>query len=229
MSRMATLALLICVPVVSAGALTYEVAIENMIPGGPEMGQPMTPPVVVVHGAGYTLFDAGELATAGLELLAEDGMTADLVAEAEANADVQQVVVGGGPFFGTEIVQVTGNPGELLSLVTMLARSNDLITGIHDVALPASGSVEILPTGVYDAGTEQNTGMVEHIPFYGNSLVGPEEDAVISMISEYAVLNDPDYKEIRYTFPPSARVRITVIEPTPAEEVTWGSVKALFR
>jgi hypothetical protein len=212
-----------------ASALEYEVKIENMIPGGPEMGQPLTPPVVVVHGPGYSLFNVGVYATAGLEALAEDGVTADLVSEATASPDVYAVAVGGGPFFDMVTVQISGDAGDLLSLAAMLARSNDLFTGLHDVALPGSGSVVIDPTNVYDAGTEENTGLVEDIPFYGNSFVGPDEMQPISMISTYSVVNDPVYKMLDYEFPPSARITITVMDPTPTEKSTWGGIKDLFR
>ncbi len=213
----------------TAGAVTYEVMIENMIPGGAETGQPMTPPVVVVHNSGYSLFAEGDMATAGLEALAEDGVTDDLVAEAMASPDVYSVVVGPGPFFDPITVEVEGNPGDLLSIATMLARTNDLITGLHDLPLPAEGVVLIDETGVYDAGTEENTGLVEHIPFYGNTFVGPDESSPIEMISSYVVNNDPTYGVLTYEFPPSARITVTVMDPTPVEVGTWGAIKKLYR
>ena len=212
-----------------AQAELYEVLIEDLIEGGPEMGQPFTPPLVVVHGAGYSLFAEGDFATAGLEALAEDGVTADLEAEALASPDVYDVEIGSGPFFGSALVEIEGTPGDLLSLVTMLARSNDLFTGVADVVLPAAGSVVIEPTGVYDAGTEENTGLVEHIPFYGNPFMGPDEDNPIAMISSYEVGNDEKYGVIRFEFPPSARITIRVLEGTPADFETWGAIKALYR
>lgn len=212
-----------------AQAEVYEVTIENLIEGGAESGQPFTPPLLAVHNANVMLFEEGQFASAGLEALAEDGVTADLEAEANASPDVYNVYVGGGPFFGSETVEIEGNPGDLLSVVTMLARSNDLFTGINSVELPASGMIMIEPTGVYDAGTEKNSGLVEHIPFYGNTFVGPEQEDVISMVSAYTVFDDPAQGEINYEFPPSARVKIRLIEGTPAESETWGTIKSLFR
>ncbi len=213
----------------NASATLYEVKIENLIPGGPETGQPMTPPVVVVHNAGYALFAPGDFASAGLEKLAEDGVTDDLVAEAMASADVYQVEVGGGPFFDEVVVQIEGNAGDLLSVVTMLARSNDLITGVADLVLPGAGSTVVDPTNVYDAGTEENTGLIEHIPFYGNTFVGPDENNTVAMISSYEVMNDPTYKMISYEFPPSSRITVRVMDPTPTQQSTWGNIKDLFR
>ncbi|MBD3237562.1 MAG: hypothetical protein GF330_12720 [Candidatus Eisenbacteria bacterium] len=211
-------------------AVEYEIVVENMIPGGAETGQPMTPPVAVVHGPGYTLFAAGDMATPGLELLAEEGMTDDLVMEAESDPDVYQVVVGDGPFVDAVTFMIEGNPGELLSLVTMLARSNDLITGIHDITLPCCGdSMAYVDVDVYDAGTEENTGLVAHIPFYGNTFVGPDEENPIAAITYYEVVDDPDYGLLEYEFPPSARITVTALDPSPAEQDTWGTVKSLFQ
>lgn len=212
-----------------AQAELYEVLIEDLIEGGPETGQPFTPPLVVVHNADYSLFAEGTFATAGLEALAEDGVTTGLEAEALASPDVYNVEIGGGPFFGSETVEIAGTPGDRLSLVTMLARSNDLFTGIADVVLPAAGSVVIAPTSVYDAGTEENTGLVEHIPFYGNPFMGPDEDNPIAMIGSYEVVNDPQHGTIHFDFPPSARITIRVVDATPADSETWGGIKTLFR
>ncbi|MBD3336370.1 MAG: hypothetical protein GF355_12725 [Candidatus Eisenbacteria bacterium] len=210
---------------VGAQGVTYEVLIENDIPGGADTGQPMTPPVVVVHGDGYSLFAEGAMATDGLELLAEEGMTADLVAEAEASPDVYEVQVGDGPFVDQVTVMIEGEPGQLISAVTMLARSNDLITGVHDITLPDAKTLGS-ETNVYDAGTEQNTGLVEDIPFYGNTFVGPEEEMPIAEILSYEVVNDPDHGTLTYEFPPSATITIRPVEPTPTQTTTWGGMKA---
>jgi hypothetical protein len=207
----------------------YKITVENMIPGGPETGQPMTPPVGVCHGPGYTLFAPGDFATDGLEILAEDGVPTDLAGEAGAHPDVHSVVIGDGPFFDSVSFQIEGDPGDLFSVVTMLARSNDLITGVHDVELPAEGTVMFSPTNVYDAGTEENTGLVEHIPFYGNMFVGPDEENPIAMIDSYTVVNDPDQGELVYEFPPSAKVTIENLGATATVRTTWGAVKKLYR
>ena len=212
----------------SAEGLTYEVTIEDMMKGGPATGQPLTPPVAVVHGPGYSLFAPGAAATPGLEILAEEGMTVDLVAEANSSGDVYEVAVGGGPFFETETFTIDGEPGDRFSVVTMLARSNDLITGLHDIVLPVAGVLVFEETNVYDAGTEMNTGLVEHIPFYGNAFAGPDEGGVVTMISGYSILDDPDEGVIEYEFPPSARITIEVVGPTATQSETWGSIKTLY-
>ncbi len=212
----------------SATAATYTIKVEDLVAGGPATGQPMTPPVAAVHDASYTLFEVGAAASPGLELLAEEGNPTVIVDEATA-AGASSVVIGSaGPFFDMIEFEVTGNPGELLSIVSMFARSNDLVTGIHDVLLPAIGEV-VFMTNTYDAGTEENTGLVAHIPFYGNADVGVDEDGVVAILNSYSVLDDPDVGRIDYTFPPAARITVTVAEPTPVEEISWGAIKTLYQ
>ena len=208
-------------------ALPYSVTIENMVAGGPDTGQPLTPAVVIVHDAGYSLFTLGAAATAGLEALAEDGMTAGLVGEANASPNVDTVEIGGGgPFFGSVTVMFEANPGDLISIASMFARTNDVFTGLNGVALPAAG-VMVLPTNAYDAGTEVNTGLIAHIPFYGNPGVGDDENGTVSMIGMYQVVDDPVHGTLSWTFPPAAVVTIVAENPAPVEDSSWASVKSL--
>jgi hypothetical protein len=211
----------------STHAEPYTIMVENLMPGGPDTGQPLTPPLAVVHDAGYNLFAPGGFATPGLELQAEDGDPSVLAGEAMASASVFDVVIGDGPFFDEVTLSVDGMPGQLLSVSTMLARTNDLITGIHDLVLPTDSAPAEMMTSAYDAGTEVNTGMVEHIPFYGNTLVGPDESEPIQEIMEYTVVNDPTHGQLNYTFPPVARITVQR-GATPVEAVTWGAVKSLW-
>jgi len=204
----------------------YTIQIENLVPGGPETGQPMTPSVGVVHGPGYSLWMPGGMATPGLTLQAEDGDPSVLVAEAMASPDVSNVEVGGGPFFDVDVFEIEGSPGDLFSLSTMLARSNDIITGVYDVELPMMETV--IMTEAWDAGTEENSGLVEHIPFYGNPFMGIDEKNPIAVINAYSVVNDPDHGQINYEFPPVARITISRMVSTPTREATWGSIKDLY-
>lgn len=225
-ATLATIGLLLAGTAGTAHAEAYEVTVENLVPGGMETGQPLTPPLGVVHDAGYTLFAPGVMATPGLEVLAEEGNPMMLKAEADGNPNVSQTVVGDGPFLGSVSIMVEGDPGDLFSVVTMLARTNDLVTGVHDVVLPDSGSM-MLMTNAYDAGTEENTGLVEHIPFYGNNFVGPDESNPLAEINSYTVVDDPDHGMINYSFPPTARVTISV-SATPVESASWGAIKATW-
>jgi hypothetical protein len=205
----------------TAAADVYSVAIENMIPGGAGTGQPFTPPVCVIHDSDYSILVPGMLASPGLMYLAEDGVTDTLVAEAMQSPDVDTVFVAAmKPFFDHVEFVVEGEPGQLISLVSMLARTNDLVTGVFDVPLPAVGAVVMEPP-VYDAGTEENTGLVADIPFYGNMFVGPSEEAPVDVIDCYSVKNDPKNMMLTWCFPPGARVSISHIAGGAKGE--WGS------
>ena len=209
----------------AAQADTYQIQIDNLVPGGPATGQALTPTLVVVHNMDYTLWAVGGTATKGLELQAEEGDPSVLKAEADASPDVFATAVGGGPFFDTDIIMIEGNPGERISISTMLARTNDLITGVSSMMLPDDELMVM--TNAYDAGTEENTGLVEHIPFYGNS-GGPSEKGTIELITEYSVLDDPDQGRLDWSFPPVARITITRMGSTPTEESSWSAIKALY-
>ncbi|MBD3162193.1 MAG: hypothetical protein GF346_07750 [Candidatus Eisenbacteria bacterium] len=213
----------------AAFAVTYEVTIENEIPGGLETGQPFSPPVAVVHDAGYSQWVPGGEASPGLELVAREGDPSVLEMEALDSPNVYDVVIGNdGPFLDTAVFTIEGEPGQLFSVAWMLGRTNDLFSGLYDVILPKEGSIEFDPD-VWDSGTEENTGLIEHLGFYGFPNAGPDEDALISMIDSYTVHNDPDYGELSWDFPPNAHVTIRVEEPTAAAETTWGSVKTTYR
>ncbi|MCA9750738.1 MAG: spondin domain-containing protein [Gemmatimonadetes bacterium] len=214
---------------VAAGAIPYTLTLEDNVSGGPDTGQPLAPPVVVVHDAGYSIFTLGMPASPGLETLAEEGAPTGVAAEAMASPNVHTVVTGTGPFFTSVSVDFEANPGDLVSVASMFGRTNDLFTGIRNVTLPAMGVMVITPTNVYDAGTEVNTGMAAHIPFYGNSGVGPDENGVVSMISTYSVVDDPTYGMLTWDFPPSATITIVANEPAPVEATSWGGVKNLYR
>jgi hypothetical protein len=212
----------------TATADNYEILIVNEIPGGLETGQPFSPPVCAVHNTDFALFTPGELASPGLILVAEEGNPSMLQMEAEASADVSAVVVGTGPFFDPQSIMIEGEPGDLFSCAWMLGRTNDLFTGLHDVELPASGSIEFTTT-VWDAGSEVNTGMIEDLGFYGNPNTGPDEENPIMAIDSYTIFNDPDYGELSWEFPPSSTVTIIYQGPTPNEELSWDEVKRLYR
>ena len=226
---MLTATILVALLASAVSADYYRVTIENLIPGLADTGNPFTPPVAVVHSSGYQMFTPGSDASPAVEELARDGATAALVTEANASPDVYDVQVGAMmPFFDSVEFVIEATPGDLFSVVTMLARSNDLITGLYDEELLASGTVYYEPP-VWDAGVEVNTGAFADIPFYGNTFVGPDEDDVIATIDCYSVQDDPDYGVIEYCFPPNARISIKYSGMSPVEDETWGRLKALYR
>ncbi len=200
-------------------ALTYHVEIMDMDPM-----QPLSPPVAVVHQGGYHLFQAGMEVTAGLEGIAEEGMTGVLVDEAESHPMVHQTVVGGdGPTFSSHKFLIEGNPGELFSFASMFGRTNDIFVGIADVPLPQPDSPMEIDAMAYDAGTEVNTGLMAHIPFYGNVGVGETESGVVAEINQYVIEDDPDMGRIEFNWPPTAKVIITPMPNAVEYMVTMTS------
>ncbi len=225
---LASLVLIAAFPVASE-AMLYAITIENQIPGGPDAGQPLSQSVVIIHDGGYRLFGPGETATPGFEILAEEGLPEALINEALANPHVMAAMVGAGPIWNHETIEIEGNPGELLSVAMMLGRSNDLVTGIHDVILPPAGELIFNNTDVFDGGTEANTGMIEDIPFYGHYFTGQDDRAGMVTVPTYTVYNDPEQGQIEWQFPPSSRITVTALGAVPVLSTTWGRVRTLFR
>ena len=211
-----------------ASAMTYQITVIDEIPGGPDTGQPFSPPIAVVHGSNYSQWAPGSFASPGLELVAREGDPSILAMEAQDSPYVSDVVIGSaGPFFDQVTFTVEGDPGRLFSVAWMLGRTNDLFSGLRDVVLPAIGTME-LEADVWDSGTEVNTGMIEYLGFYGHPNTGPDEDNPISSIGMYTIYNDPDHPELSWTFPPGGHVTIQAMGTVPTQETTWGAVKSLY-
>ncbi len=155
---------------------TYEITITNTSRAGGAIVSPLSPVFYATHSATWAMFEAGQPASAGLELLAEDGNPATLVAD-ETGADGAGTVgsvtaAGGGPIMPTmssDVISVTPDAANrFLSLATMLVASNDVF-----ISTPAAG-VELLDDAdaprpaadvqadimrvlqAWDAGTEEN-------------------------------------------------------------------------
>ena len=147
---------------------TFEVTVSNLT-----NAQPLSPVAVIAHGDGYNVFTVGEAATAGLEVQAEGGDPADLIAEADADANVRATASGGGiiPPGGQETIQfqvlTTELAGLRVSASTMLVNTNDAITvlnGFDASGLTVNSSAVTTRTIAYDAGTEADTEQAAHIP-----------------------------------------------------------------
>ncbi len=210
-----------------ASAVVYRVSIQNLIPGGMARGQLLSPPVIVVHQDGYCLYAPGIMAGRGLASLARDGDPGPLAEEAWASPLVSSVIRGTESIEGTVVYEVQGTPGQLISIVTQLERTNDLVTGIHDVYLPSKADM-VYFTEVYDAGVEENTGLCRDIDFYGGTASGVDEHDPVTITGWYSVMDDPSFGRIDYGFPPSAVIRIRTEDPVANEISTWGKVKSLF-
>lgn len=146
---------------------TYKVTIENLTPG-----QPFSPPVVATHRSKLQMFRVGETASPELEAIAEDGNQIpmfDLFNDAKRvteAVDIGRPLTPSGQVVGdfTDAVTFDIESGEddRLSMATMLICTNDGFTGLDRIHLPSKGAIIRWPNG-YDAGTEDNTELSQHI------------------------------------------------------------------
>ena len=133
-------------------------------------GQPLTPAVVVVHDGGADLLPENAEDLAGLEELAESGQPAALAASLRDVAGVKDTLTLDPPPLppGQEAtVTISASPGDHVSVISMLACTNDAIT-IGTLIVPEAGSLPAMSSGrVYDAGTEENAETAATVPCLG--------------------------------------------------------------
>ena len=139
----------------------FRVTLENLA-----AGQPLSPPVAVTHRLPVRLFTVGRPASGAIEALAEDGNESVAVDMLTGAAHVTEVVDVGmpltphgttfGDFTDTVTFEISAQPGDRLSLASMLICTNDGFTGADGARLPRRGVVNYY-LNAYDAGTEDNT------------------------------------------------------------------------
>lgn len=145
----------------AAPTRTYEITVENLT----TEGQPLTPPLVVLHRRAEDLFTVGEAASSELQQIAENGNLGPMLGLLEGSRHVSSKAVGATPpvppLEPGESVTLTleAEPGSrFVSVVSMLICTNDGFTGIDGAHLPNRvGEVWSVETDAYDAGTEINT------------------------------------------------------------------------
>ena len=142
--------------------------VRNVTPG-----QPITPPIAVVHDSGASLLPQNAGSLDGLEELAEAGAQSPLAASLAELDGVKGVFSLDPPPIppGDEVtVAITASPGDHVSVIAMLACTNDAIT-IGTLVVSDSG--QAMSSGrVYDAGTEDNAETTETVPCLGGEAAG---------------------------------------------------------
>ncbi len=161
------------------GGGQIEVTVTNLQPGD---GALLTPVFLATADGTYDFFDAGSPASASLERLAEDGMTAPRIDAALASGGVHQAVAtAGGPLGPGESrtvvldVQRFNALTQYLSFASMVIPSNDAFIGNDDPTaidlfdadgniIPRQGGTALVIGGdqVWDAGTEVNDEVPEN-------------------------------------------------------------------
>ena len=155
---------------------SYEVVLENLTSAtGPGASQPFSPPVLVTHKSRVSLFRVHHYASDELRQIAEDAVNGPMVEKLEDSQKVLAVAQGTGVIFPGSSASFTIDARRgyhKFSLVSMLVNTNDAFTGISGANLPLKGE-KVYYLYAYDAGTEQNTELTDHIPgpCCGNPLV----------------------------------------------------------
>lgn len=163
--------------------------------------QVLTPPVVAVHSRRFNLFEVGEAAGDSLVLLAEEGVTKDLVEELTANTSkVEQALAGEEailPEESAEFVVTIRNPRVMrLSVVTKLATTNDAFAAVDAVRFPSDEKE--FTSEEFDAGSEKNSELCSTIPGEPCDGVGvrdPEVDGVVTKFEGIQGVGDLDATE----------------------------------
>lgn len=147
------------------GPTTFEVTITNMT-----HGQPFSPGVIATHDGSADLFEVGSPASEGVRLIAENGDPATAFAALDGAAGVTEVIAtnapihrkgGPGPVSLTTVI--TAEPGDYLSLAVMLICTNDGFVGLDAVKIPNGPQKAVYFPNAYDAGTEDNDGLLASI------------------------------------------------------------------
>jgi hypothetical protein len=139
---------------------SYEVAITNET-----AAQVFTPLLVVSHDPTIQVFQTGQPADEPLEMLAESGDTAPLMAALTASPmvmDVQDVGAVLPPGDSVTVTVMADASFHRISVVAMLVPTNDAFVAVNAVDI-SGGSVNVRALA-YDAGTEANDELCANIP-----------------------------------------------------------------
>lgn len=142
-------------------AQSWRVTITNLTGG-----QPLSPPLFVVHSRRADVWSIGTIANHGVAAIAEDANNPVLENALTALRGVLTVRTGpGGPIppgaSRTYNLQSRGN-FDRLTVLTMLVNTNDGFTGLDSQHLRGRGGTR--SAMAYDAGSERNNELIAFIP-----------------------------------------------------------------
>lgn len=179
---------------------SYKVAFANL-----SNAQPISPPIAILHEAGFSLWKNGQAASVALEHLAESGDASSLQTEAGTRANK---VATGVLLSGTSdnlTLDSLADEQQYLTVAGMLVNTNDAFTGINaiDVSGLAIDHSYTLLASVYDAGTEANSENVNTIPgpAAGGEGFASERDDITAVVTHHSgvVSVDDGYAESSLT------------------------------
>lgn len=176
-----------------AGAVQFTVTVTNLGP------QPLAPVFFATSNSSFDIFTVGTSVSAAVELLAEEGDPAGLLAAATAaGSSVMSSGATTGPFMAGDSRVFTMNADTAhpwFSFASMLGATNDGFIGsalgngdgqinLFQGGQPLEADFTVSFLDVWDAGTEVNTELMAHIPAFGNHFVGPTEGGVLTQPHE---------------------------------------------
>lgn len=141
---------------------SYTVTVQNLT-----YRQVLSPVIAVTHDSSIALLSAGDAAGAGITAIAEGGDTSVLEGEISGLAQVNGVATSGGPvpYAQHASFEVSGMPGQVISVVSMLVNTNDALMVVDSIELPSNSGDSVKTYALaYDAGTETNDEICAHIP-----------------------------------------------------------------
>ena len=141
----------------------FEVMVTNLT-----RGQQFTPILVASHRANVRLFELGQPASHGLQIVAEEGNVAPLTAELLAKPGVLDVTNSGAllnPGSSVKIrVRARGDFSHV-SVAAMLIPTNDAFFAVNGARVPrAQNQPQVLTSVAYDSGSERNDELCTSIP-----------------------------------------------------------------
>ena len=209
----------------AAQTVTYEVKFQGnwtlaSTPGGVVPGAHFTTLIGGVHGSGVTFWKVGELASPGVEGVAELGATGKFRSEVQSSPHtrsiIQKGVSGGGTGTATFTIEVARTHPRV-TLLSMIGPSPDWFVGVSGESLldgsnewRQSHVVDLFP---YDAGTEEGTEFS-----LSNPATVPQED--ITRIAGTGKFSNVRMARLTFTrkTPPSLPAASLAVAPNPVDE-----------
>jgi hypothetical protein len=197
------------------GTKTYEVTVMNITTSM----QGLSPLALATHPASVHAWQMGQMASKGLEMLAEDGMP-DMLATEWKGVATDVATTHAHLLPGDMItVRITANEGDVLSAATMLIQTNDGFTGLDGIAL-TDGNTE---TVAYDAGTEDNTERATDIPGppFGGKSDAPDTKPHQAIAMHPGITGNADVKDPFKWSGPVARFSVRAIDNAVVQPGTY--------
>ncbi|MXY45291.1 MAG: hypothetical protein F4Y50_14790 [Dehalococcoidia bacterium] len=192
-------------------------------------GQPLTPPVVIVHNGSLVRLPEDPEAIMGFAALAESGdpsAFAAAVAEYEGVKSATIVPVEGPIPGGSEatVGSISAMPGDFVSVISMLACTNDAVAYGTAVVTQDGGGFAMSSGGVYDAGTEANDETSATVPCLGGAAAGLSEGLGEGMVVRHpGIEGKADLtKEMHGWDGPAMQIFVTPAGEAAPEAVDFG-------